>query len=100
MKKHGPMPGLLPKATFDLLLEAYQTYIMLAQINGDGDLTKNKNLLEVVNTVAGPTRAGPMGRRLLEQLQKRSPEIKACFQTDIEQKRAKWTTYNKSEDLV
>ena len=67
---------------------------MLAQINGDSDLTNNKNLLEVVNTVAAPTRTGPMRRRLLEQLQKRSPEIQACFQSDIEQKRAEWTTYN------
>ena len=86
LKKRGPNLGFVSKDTFDLLLEAYQTYIELAQINGSGELTKNKNLLHIVNTVAAPTRVRPMGRRLLEQSQNRSPHLKATLQNGIEER--------------
>ena len=43
-------------------------------------------LLNIVNVAAAHGRTGPMGRRLLEQLQKRLQNLKCGFQTDMKEK--------------
>ena len=59
----GPKP--LPKDVFKLVLSLYQSFVEIAQANGEGWQTENNNMLPLVNKVVAPI---PLGNQDQDKL--------------------------------
>ena len=93
--RKGPAPGKLSEGTLNTLVEAFESYSKLNQINQAGHLNTHLGYLEVVQDVVRPLlpRIGP---NLVNQLLKRtSIDFKGKVAIPMEERRTRWTTYSK-----
>ena len=93
-QKKGPAPGFLPKETFAILLDAFESFIQINQINANAD----DNVLAKLNTTIHETiglHSASNSRSLLHQLlSKTKVNWTARSIPAVEERRVRWTTHD------
>mmetsp|Transcript_13382 Transcript_13382/g.31511 ORF Transcript_13382/g.31511 Transcript_13382/m.31511 type:complete len:575 (+) Transcript_13382:842-2566(+) len=93
--KPGPRPApFLSEATFKLLVNAFESYMRLNQVNQEGRKNQRKLLERNVKQLLLPVVPTVRGPRMVDQLMKHSSIRFDCKIADtMEERRSRWTTH-------
>eukprot|EP00804_Cyclotella_cryptica_P024959 CCRYP_015507-RC/>CCRYP_015507-RC protein AED:0.06 eAED:0.04 QI:0/0/0/1/0/0/2/0/553 len=91
-KKKGPQ-GIIPPLIFDNLCNAFESYIQIKQLNGQGtDITNNK-LIELLKKCTRSVTALNFNHLLSCLLKSTALELTSGRSNNVEERRVCWTTY-------
>ena len=93
-QKTGPRPGLMPKESFETLLDAFQSFVQINQINCQPNKNRLTKLNRCVHKAVG-FKSYSESRSLVNQLRSRGGvDLSAQCIPSCEERRVRWTTYD------
>ena len=93
-EKNGPRPGFLPKETFAILLDAFELFIQINQINANADNKVVAKLNTFIHETIGLHSASNSRSLLRQLLSKTKVDLTAHSIPAAKERRVRWTTHD------